>query len=123
MPARAWCSPSGAAAAVWLDPSSPVALDPLLAAYLLSSVVVLALVWTPMRFARTWSLTVHAVDLIVVALFMFAEGPTSPFFIYFVFSVVSGALRWNLGGALWTTAAALSLYSAISRGSRRESVD
>ena len=104
----------GAAIAVSLDPSAPRVVDPVLAAYLLSSVVVLALVWTPMRFAPTWSLTVHAVDLLVVALLMFAEGPTSPFFIYFVFSVVAGALRWNLGGALWTTAAALSLYSAIS---------
>lgn len=103
----------GGACTVWLDPFTPV-VDLLLTAYLANSLVVLALVWAPVRFARTWSLVVHAVDLIVVALLMLFQGPSSPFFIYFVFSVVSGALRWSLRGALWTTAAALSAYATVS---------
>jgi len=111
----------GAAVAVWLDPASPPS-NPLVSAYLLVGVVVLGLVWTPMRFARTWSLTVHAVDLAVVALVMFADGPTSPFFIYFTFAVVAGALRWNLSGALWTAAAALAMYAAISSAAGRNPV-
>src|SRR5688500_5606932 len=45
---------AGASVAMWLDTASPDT-DPLLLAYLVTSVVVLALVWTPMRFARTWS--------------------------------------------------------------------
>ena len=45
---------------------------------------------------------------------MFVQGPASPFFIYFVFAVVSGAMRWNFRSALLTTAAAPSASAAIS---------
>jgi signal transduction histidine kinase len=112
---------AGATFAVWLDPTSPV-MDPVLVGYSIHSVLVLALVWSPIRFARSWSIVVHAADLIVVSLLMFLQGPSSPFFIYFVFSVVCGALRWSLPGALWTTAAALSVYAGITMSSGLEVV-
>ena len=55
----------GAAVAVLFDRSSP-AFHTILTAYLFHSVFVLALVWSPVRFGSTWSLAVHAGDLLVV---------------------------------------------------------
>jgi hypothetical protein len=37
----------------------------------------------------------------------FTEGPTSPFFVYFVFLLVCASLRWQWRGTLWTAGAAL----------------
>lgn len=108
---------AGASVAVWVSPATP-ASNPLIIGYLIHSVLALILAWSPVRFARPWSVVVvHVTDLLVVSLLLFVQGPASPFFIYFVFSVVCGALRWQLPGALWTTAAALSAYTGVSMAS------
>ncbi|HUE45815.1 MAG TPA: sensor histidine kinase, partial [Aestuariivirgaceae bacterium] len=42
-------------------------------------------------------------------LMLLTEGPTSPFFLLFTFSLVSAAFRWHWKGALWTALAILAL--------------
>ena len=104
--------------AIWVHPSpgSPnQALSyALLAMYLFHSLATLALVWKPIEFARAWGLAGHVFDLTVFSAVMFlTDGIASPFYIYFVFSVVCGALRWEAMGALLTTAAALVMSAVI----------
>jgi signal transduction histidine kinase len=43
-------------------------------------------------------------------LIYFTEAPTSPFFVYFVFSLVSALLRWQWRGVVWTAVIALALF-------------
>ena len=109
----------GSLFAIWLDPSTPsqyeTAAYTLLVIYLAHSVATLALVWKPVEFARAWGLAGHIFDLAAFSAIMFmTEGASSPFFVYFVFSVICGALRWESKGALLTAAVALSVYAAIS---------
>jgi signal transduction histidine kinase len=86
-----------------------------LASYLVYSLLVLALVWTPVRFARGWDFSLQAFDLAAFSLFMlFAEGADSPFFVYFIFLVIVGTLRWELQGAIWTAVVTIGLYAAVS---------
>jgi signal transduction histidine kinase len=81
--------------------------------YLVYSLCVLALVWTPVRFAPAWGLTLHLFDLSAFSLFtFFTEASTSPFFIYFTFLVICGTLRWDIPGAVWTAIASLVVYAA-----------
>lgn len=108
----------GSLLAIWLDPTTPPANEPLtytlLGIYLLYSVAALALVWKPVEFSRVSGLAGHLFDLTAFVVFMaLTEGASSPFFVYFVFAVISGALRWESKGALLTAAAALSAYGGI----------
>jgi signal transduction histidine kinase len=51
----------------------------------------------------------HAFDLLIFSIIIFFTlGPTSPFFVFFVFSIICATLRWQWQGALWTTVASLS---------------
>ena len=100
--------------AVWLDPSEPVNQAPiayaLLAAYLGYSVAVAV---AGLRWAggATWRLLSHGFDLVFFSAFIyFTAGPASPFFAYFVFSLVCATLRWRWRGTLWTALAALVAY-------------
>jgi hypothetical protein len=53
----------------------------------------------------------HVVNLTVAILVsFFTEGPTSPFFLYFVFALLSTAVRWGWTGTLWTAAVSLTSF-------------
>lgn len=60
----------------------------------------------------------HAVDIATVAMVMhFTVGPTSPFFLFFTFALLTATLRWNWQGAVATAAVLVIgflLYSALS---------
>ena len=110
---------AGALLGIWLAPTTPTANETfaymLLLLYLLHSAATLALVRKPVAFARGWGLATHLFDLTVfTCLVALSDGATSPFYMYFLFSVICGALRWEAKGALVTTAAALSIYATIS---------
>ena len=98
--------------AVWLDPSTPAQHAQttyfLLLGYLGYALLVALFVWlTHVPLVRMGFAT-HVVDLLLFSVLTYlTEGPTSPFFIYFMFSIVSATLRWQWRGALWTAAAAL----------------
>ena len=102
---------------VWLDsvglPSVSPLVFPALFYYLAYSLAVLGLTWKPVRFTPSWSVAVHAFDVVAFSLFAaFAEGPASPVLFYFVFIVMCGTLRWRSAGALWTAVAAIAALGA-----------
>ena len=81
--------------------------------YLVYSLCVLALVWTPVRFAPAWGLSLHVFDLSAFSLFsLFTEASNSPFFIYVTFLVICGTLRWDIRGAVWTAIASFVVFGA-----------
>lgn len=81
--------------------------------YFVYSLCVLALVWTPVRFAPAWGLSNHVFDLSIFSLFtFFTSASASPFFIYFTFLVICGTLRWDFRGAVWTAIASILVYAA-----------
>jgi len=109
---------AGALLAVAVSPADALGTWPLayaLAWYLLYSVLVLGLVWTPVRFARGWDLAQHAFDLAAFSLFnYYTDSATSPFFAYFTFLVICGTLRWGTAGAVWTAVVTVALYTGTS---------
>lgn len=104
--------------AIWLDPSEPAkhasAAYGLLAGYVGYSVLVTVVVWRTRTALTTIGLATHILDLAIFTSFLyFTEGPTSPFFVFFLFSVTSATLRWQWRGVLWTAVAALTLYFGL----------
>ncbi|HEX5720625.1 MAG TPA: hypothetical protein VF179_31010, partial [Thermoanaerobaculia bacterium] len=101
--------------AVWLDPTEParyasVAYS-MLAVYVVYSLVLAVLAFRSYALLLELRLPSHLVDLAVAILVsFFTEGPTSPFFLYFVFAMLSAAVRWGWTGTLWTTAASLTAF-------------
>jgi signal transduction histidine kinase len=109
--------------AIWLDPSEPSRYArltyTLLAVYLGYAVVLALAIWHLVTPGRVLPIVTHALDLLVFTVIMFlTQGPTSPFFVYFIFSLVCATLRWQWRGTLWTALASLvvvgflALYSA-----------
>ena len=106
--------------AIWLDPPNPARYASLTytlaATYVLASLA--ALLWLRRRtaFVRGEALVSHAVDIAVAAaLTLFTEGPNSPFFTFFVYTLLAAAYRWGLYETLITTtvAAVLILVEAF----------
>jgi signal transduction histidine kinase len=107
---------SSSLVAIWLDPLQPAKHEQmtyaLMAAYLVYSVVVALLVRRSRLFLFRLRLATHVIDLLAFSLFMvLTEGPpTSPFFVYFVFSILAATLRWGWRGTTWTAAVALATF-------------
>jgi signal transduction histidine kinase len=89
--------------ALWLDPTEPAryvaptyALHTIYVAYALA---LLAIMWN--RPSSGWTPVVtHLTDITLFSIFQYLTlGPSSPFFIYYVFSIFCAALRW---GPRWT---------------------
>jgi signal transduction histidine kinase len=104
--------------AVWFDPSTPAAYAELtyslLALYLVYALSLTLLVWIVDLSEARFGLATHAVDLPIFGLFMYlTEGPNSPFFVYFLFSLLSAALRWKWTGIIWTAAATLAIFIGL----------
>jgi len=93
--------------AVYLDPIEPVRhswiINSLLSGYLVYAAVLAAALWrTDIVWARL-TVVIHAVDLTVFALLVFfTSGPGSPFFVFFIFSLVCATLCWQWRGTLYT---------------------
>ncbi len=104
--------------AVWFDPYTPAThgqtLYVLLIGYLGFALTVAAVVWLAHVPLRRLGLGSHVLDVSLFCVLTYlTEGPTSPFFTYFMFSIVGATLRWHLRGALWTAAAALVAFNGI----------
>jgi signal transduction histidine kinase len=100
--------------AIWLDPPEPERYASITYAlavtYVLASVA--ALLWLRRRttFVRREALVSHAVDVVVAAaLTLFTEGPNSPFFTFYVYTLLAAAYRWGSYETLFTTTAAAVL--------------
>lgn len=103
--------------AIWLDPSEPTRLAPiayaLLIVYLAWSVIAAALSWLQ-RSGRGWLVVSHAIDVGMFILLVFVtEGPSSPFFVFFVFSLVGATVYWGWRGTAVTAAIVLPLYLGL----------
>lgn len=110
--------PSSSLFAIWLDPTEPAKFAQqaylALAAYLGYALLLLPLAWTRHGSAVSLGVATHLVDLLAFSFFIyFTEGPTSPFFFYFTFALLSATLRWQWRGTLWTALAMLAAYIGI----------
>jgi signal transduction histidine kinase len=104
--------------ALCMDPSEPeryagIAYS-LLSGYVIYSLMLVVLVRGMRSPSKHLGLLTHILDLqIFSVLIFFTEEPTSPFFVYFVFSLMCAAIRWRWLGILWTTAVSLAAFIGI----------
>jgi signal transduction histidine kinase len=105
--------------AIWLDPFQPARntyiVYALLTGYTFYASVLTILTWRTAISLPRLRLTTHVLDLVFFSLLVYlTEGPTSPFFIYFVFSLACATLHWGWHGTLWTALAALTMFIGMS---------
>lgn len=90
-----------------------------LAGYLAYALLLIPLAWRPRASLRPLGLITHLADLAAFTfLIQITEGPASPYFLYFMFSLLSATLRWQWRGTLWTSVAAWR--SSRASGSMRD---
>src|SRR5215471_14433758 len=99
---------------IWWDPAEPAAAVAITYAltgvYLAYALGLLGLVWAHHPGGRLPIVT-HVGDIVFVSVLQYLTlGPSSPFFLYFVFSIFCAALRWNWKGILLTAGATLASY-------------
>jgi signal transduction histidine kinase len=102
-----------ALAAIYMDPTrlgqGPIAYG-LLGLYLIHGVLVMTLLRRRKQSTPAFRILVHAADIVWPALIsVFAEGPRSPFFLFFFFVLAASAYRWGLWETLGTAAAEVAL--------------
>ena len=70
-----------------------------------------AIVWlrTRQRTTKWFTLTTHAIDLVVSVAMLPVAGPPSPFFVFFLFVLAAAAFRWGLRETFATNLVALAL--------------
>ena len=114
---------------VWMDPSEPARYVPLTYSlhmvYVLYAVALAAIMWVRPVWRRPIGkrvpLATHVGDIIFVSVLQYLTlGPSSPFFLYFVFSLFCAAMRWGWKGTLVTAAAVLASYLLITASMSRE---
>ncbi len=96
-----------------MDPTqlghAPIAYG-LLGFYLVHGVVVMTLLRRRKQSTPSFRLLVHAADIVWPAFIsIFAEGPRSPFFLFFFFVLAAAAYRWGVWETLGTAAAEVVL--------------
>jgi len=104
--------------ALYLDPSQPARYARiaylLLSAYVAYAVLLFNSLWVLRKLPDWWKLATHVLDLGAFLVFLyFTEGPNSPFFVYFTFSLACATLRWQWRGTLWTAAVAIPGFLAM----------
>ena len=108
--------------AIWLDPAEPARYARLTytlhASYLAYASVIAAVLWRHATLG-TLPLITHVADIALFSIFQYLTlGPSSPFFVYFVFSLFCGALRWGWRGAIGTAPVVLIAFIAIGLSMR-----
>lgn len=102
-----------------VDPYEPgpyfAVVQAIAATYLIYALVLATIHWRVSTTPAVVPVVTHVVDLVLFSVLMhLSEGPTSPFFVYFIFATLCGAIRWHGPGALLTGAAALVAYGAVT---------
>ncbi|HWO37572.1 MAG TPA: hypothetical protein VNO32_53020, partial [Candidatus Acidoferrum sp.] len=83
--------------------------------YLANGILVLMLLRRRQESTASFRILVHTADIVWPAFIsIFAEGPRSPFFLFFVFVLTAAAYRWGLWETLSTAAAEVVLLWAES---------
>jgi signal transduction histidine kinase len=101
--------------AIYLDPSQPARLAAVtyavLAGYAVYSLIVLVYVHRTPRLNVTHGQVLHGFDVLWTAALTFvSEGPVSPFFLFFLFVVLSAAYRWGFVGTIVTTCVTVAVF-------------
>jgi signal transduction histidine kinase len=102
--------------AIGLDPSQPTHAPPaltyaLLGAYVLFSAAIIGLTWDNWRRDARLAGPAHAVDILLfTALVLLTEGYTSPFYPFFMFLLLSAAIRWGWHATALTAILLTLLY-------------
>ena len=115
---RAFLTVTGLAA-IYLDPTQPTRLEEVtygvLMAYAVYSLAALVYVQRATHLTSASGLVLHGLDILWAAVLTFvSEGPLSPFFLFFLFVVLSAAYRWGFVGTLVTTGVTVAVYLAQS---------
>jgi signal transduction histidine kinase len=101
---------AGGLLAAYVDPGQPSQGETgyvFLGLYVLLSLGLLAIASKPLEGVPC--IAAHVVEIgLICIIIAYTEGPTSPFFVYFTFALLTATLRWQWRGAL-VTGAALSL--------------
>jgi signal transduction histidine kinase len=104
---------AAALAAIRMDPTElghSWAAYGLFVFYLANGILIMMLLRRRQRSTPAFRLLVHAGDILWPALIsLFAEGPRSPFFLFFFFVLAAAAYRWGLWETLGTAAAEVVL--------------
>ena len=103
--------------AIWLDPAEPRRFAALtygmLVTYVVYAVAIAGATWRTAR-PNWFVLATHLADIAVFAfMLVLTQGPASPLFVFCVFSLFCGALRWGSRGAIATAALVVSTYVGI----------
>ncbi|MGH8570028.1 MAG: hypothetical protein ACREXU_18980, partial [Gammaproteobacteria bacterium] len=104
--------------AAWLDPPGSAQqaqrLYFFLSCYLAYALLLVPLAWRPPGSLRPLGLITHLADLAAFTILVhLTESAASPYFLYFMFSLLCATLRWQWRGALWTSVAALAIFVAL----------
>lgn len=104
--------------AIWLDPVEPARHARItyewLFAYLAYAVVFAVATWRWQGGSRLPIVT-HVIDIVVFSFFQyFTFSLSSPFFIFFLFSMFCGALRWGPKGTMVTGGVVVVIYALIT---------
>ena len=105
--------------AIWIDPFQPAKYAGvtygLMIVYVAYAAAMAVVVWRWRKPLARLGLATHVADLVMFSIFMYlTEGQgSSPFFSYFTFALVAGAVRWGWRGAMWTAVAALTAFNVL----------
>ncbi len=101
--------------AIYIDPTEPARLAELtyavLFGYVLYSLIVVAFVHRATRVGSRDGEILHGIDILWVATLTFvSSGPTSPFFLFFLFIQLAAAYRWGFRETVVTTAVTVAIF-------------
>src|SRR5215472_1333415 len=87
--------------AIWLDPTEPSSYEnfayALMTGYVVYSIVLHVFLRRSNAVSSRIYMIIHGVDIVWTAVIMtFTAGPNSAFFLFFIFTVVFAAYRWDL---------------------------
>ena len=107
--------------AIWADPNEPVRAATeiylLLVAYFAIAVGVAAVTWNNWWLDAKLAWPTHVLDVVTYTLLILTtEGYTSPFFVMFLFLILSAAIRWSWRETALTAAAVVLLYFGAGLG-------
>lgn len=103
--------------AIWIDPSQPATAASetyaVLATYALAAAVVAAVTWDNWWLDARLAAPMHVVDILAFTLLVLtSDGYTSPFFVFFVFLILTAAIRWGWRETALTAVPVTLLYVA-----------
>ena len=103
--------------AIWLDPTQPVqaaaSAYALLVSYIVLAGALMVLTWNNWWRDAKLAAPAHLLDIAIFTMLVLAtEGYTSPFFVFFVFVILSSAIRWSWRETTITALAVIFLYFA-----------